>query len=788
MGGGKRMAGQWRAARTRAVAAAAAALVAGLVVSGGPASAAPAGPAHHQAAARALASGWQVQNTPNPPARTGALVADSCASATACMAVGSYQPDGVFFVPLAEAWDGAVWSVQKPPVPADAQTTNLLGVSCVSVSHCVAVGNYRNKAGNIVTLAEAWNGTAWSIQATPNPAGNQVSVLTSVSCSAVNACTAVGYSGDFGGLDSVLTLAEAWNGTSWSIQPTSNPTSPNHAYLTGVSCTAPSACIAVGSADGFEPVAEAWNGTSWSLQKPPNPAGAIGGVLAGVSCTSASACAAVGNYQNRSGAHALLAEAWNGTAWAIEPAAKPAGASRSYLNGVSCLSATACTAVGSYQSGKLTHVPLAEVWNGSAWSIRAIPGPAAPRSSLAGVACRSASVCVAVGSQTSRYQAPTPLAEAWNGASWSIETTPAPATFPQNSLSAVACPAATDCFAVGSSGVGAGSGALTEHWNGSSWSIQRTPVTGGFQNYLGGLACTSATACTAVGGMFTRHGGHALAERWNGTTWSVQRIPSEPHPSNSFLLAVSCASPGSCVAVGDAQHEPAAVPMAEVWNGTSWSIRTPIADGPGDSGLDAVSCTSPSSCIAVGFGNNSTTEVPIAERWNGTSWSAQPVPVPAGLFRGFLTGVSCAAAGGCIAVGNYEDSSGNGFPLAESWDGTAWSVQPISGPAGSQGTPLSSVSCTSPSTCTAVGNYTTRAGAVLLLAEVWNGTSWSSQPVAGPKNVVSSFLSGVACGAPGVCTAVGSSTTKIDNQGASANKTLAAAEPNRAGPVRGRSG
>jgi len=753
----------WATAIGRALAAAGAAvtLATGMLAPAAPVSAA--------------ASGWHVQPTPDPPSRTGALAADSCTSPTACMAVGSYKPAGVFYVPLAERWDGTSWTVQKPPVPAGAQTTQLLGVSCVSASHCVAVGTSDNAKGISSPLAEVWNGTAWSIQLTPMPTGGRNNGLASVSCTSANACTAVGFTGDYG-FDSTLTLAEVWNGTAWSIQPTPNPASPNHANLTSVSCTSPGACIAVGSAAGFEPLAERWDGTSWSLQKPPAPAGATGGILSGVSCTAGGRCTAVGNYRKSAGGRILLAESWDGTSWTIRQATVPAGASRSFLNGVSCLSASACTAVGNYQSGKLAHVPLAERWNGTSWSIQPVPGPGAPRSGLAGVSCLSAGFCAAAGSQTSRWQVPTPLAEAWNGTAWSIEKTPAPATFTQTILSGVACPTAADCFAVGSSGSGSGFGTLAERWDGSSWSIQQTPVTGGIQDYLGGIACTSATSCEAVGGVFAAHGGRALAEAWNGSSWSVQKIPSAPPHNSTFLAAVSCASPSSCVAVGNAGGSPA-VPIAETWNGSSWSIRMPVPAGPGDSSLASVSCVSPGNCIAVGAGDNTSTGLlPLAERWDGTSWSTEPVPRPAGAVRTELSGVACTSAGACLAVGDYQDHSGTGFPLAERWDGTSWSIQAVSGPAGSTSASLSALSCTSVRACTAVGGYSTSTGSALM-AEVWDGTSWSVQPAAMPKNVIDNFLSALACSSPGVCTAVGGSTTKINNQGASADQALAEAEP-----------
>ncbi len=75
-------------------------------------------------------------------------------------------------------------------------------------------------------------------------------------------------------------FAEAWNGTSWKLETTASPSGGSDSYLAGVSCTSPAACTAVGyyysnSSDVEVTLAEAWNGTSWSLEATPNPAGAL---------------------------------------------------------------------------------------------------------------------------------------------------------------------------------------------------------------------------------------------------------------------------------------------------------------------------------------------------------------------------------------------------------------------------------------------------------------------------------------------------------------------------------
>ena len=120
--------------------------------------------------------------------------------------------------------------------------------------------------------------------------------------------------------------------------------------------------LAAGMAVAVLPLASAAAALGWSIQHTPNPAGGSGSILNGVSCTSARACTAVGDYFNGT-ASVTLAERWNGTRWSIRHPPNPAGASDVFLNGVSCTSASACTAVGEYFNGT-AGVTLAEGWSG----------------------------------------------------------------------------------------------------------------------------------------------------------------------------------------------------------------------------------------------------------------------------------------------------------------------------------------------------------------------------------------------------------------------------------------
>ena len=333
-------------------------------------------------ASPALASGWSIQPTPQPPAGTyspSKLRGVSCPSSSVCIAVGNRSVAGNG-LPLAERWNGTSWSIESIEPTPNLLSGGLTGVSCASPTACSAVGSYNTTAGNQLTLAARWNGISWSMQRTPNPAGATYSELFGVSCASPIACTAVGdYRNDE---RQQLALVERWNGISWSIQPTPNPAGATISELNGVSC-ASKTCTAVGGGTpgplGQLTLAERWNGARWSIQPTPNPAGSTGSLLYGVSCASTDRrCTAVGSYNYRQ-----LVERWNGKRWSVRRTPSPAGEMSSALNGVSCASPKACTAVGSYAVGAgcstfqppCSGLPLVERWNGHQLVDAAHPQP-----------------------------------------------------------------------------------------------------------------------------------------------------------------------------------------------------------------------------------------------------------------------------------------------------------------------------------------------------------------------------------------------------------------------------
>jgi len=225
--------------------------------------------------------------------------------------------------------------------------------------------------------------------------------------------------------------------------------------------------------------------------------------------------------------------------------------------------------------------------------------------SLLGVSCPAARACTAVGT-TKGDGTGARLAKAWNGSSWSVQAVPG-----DGFLLGVSCTSARACTGVGETSLGK---PLTDRWNGTAW-VNPRHNPGALFSRLTGVSCTSATRCIAVG----HTGGGPLAERWNGTTWALQSVPTPASFFHPGLNDVSCTSASACVAVGfyitdDDVH----LPLAATWNGTTWTVRAtpPVNDL---SSLGSVSCTSASACIAVGTTPVGGNEIPtpLAEAWNG---------------------------------------------------------------------------------------------------------------------------------------------------------------------------
>jgi hypothetical protein len=723
------------------------------------------------------ASQWMLQSTPNMQGPQGWLDSVSCAGSAFCVAVGHYYDVSELPTALAEEWNGKVWSVQGSPTILEASSSELNGVSCISSRFCVAVGTYtKDKKG--LTLAEIWNGLTWTVQPTPNPAKSPLSNLESVSCTSTTNCLAVGSTYEkppcFDCTPPITTLAELWTDGAWKLTAPIAPKAEN-SYLFSVSCISADACYAVGY---YEPtfgtdlnLAEFWNGTAWSDQDIP-PSATDFSQLYSVSCTTIDSCTAVGTSKNSSDVYSTFAERWGGSKWAIEATPDPTNADGSVLYAVSCASAQQCVAVGEWSMPPDGHpnVPFALYWDGTKWHLSTTSLPPGPviYSGLQGVSCVSSADCIATGYYQSSSGFISTIAESWNGTGWSLEKAAEVGEVPSY-LYGVSCRTGSPCMAVGYFTDGAGgTRALAELRTSGTWTIVVTPNAseGDDTSSLVSVWCSNQQNCLAVGDYQSRAGSYrTLVEAWNGKSWSIQTTPNPAGASDSYLDYISCTSPTACIAVGYYSTAAfASLAFSETWNGKSWSVAaTPRISGASYTLFNGVSCTSSASCIAIGDTGKSVAKPrPLAERWNGKSWVVESTQVPKSSIGSTLYSVSCTQATACIAVGVAETKSHDYVTLAEGWNGQTWQLQEAADAQDFPVNVLNSISCTSGSSCVAVGYAINTSEIAVTLGEFWNGSEWSIQQTPNPKQRLEvgtgSGLWGVSCTASDECNAVGYST------------------------------
>jgi hypothetical protein len=336
-------------------------------------------------------------------------------------------------------------------------------------------------------------------------------------------------------------------------------------------------------------------------------------------------------------------------------------------------------------------------------------------------------------------------------------------------LDAVAAISPTSAWAVGSFQVGAASGGLIEHWNGSSWKVQKSAGTSGLT--LSGLAVVSNDDAWAVGGAGT----HGVIEHWNGHAWALQTGARAPTGDDLSLQAVTATSASNAWATGVLYLAKAkrAEGWIEHWDGKAWS-RQPFPSADNIEGLDGVAATSPKNAWAVG-NRIAGFETPPVLHWHNGKWSIQRSQNPcSSCSTQDLTAVTASSSMAAFAAGELDGSQGSrtvierlggGYwqimasankPNGSFFDGVAatsadnaWAVggsgpQPPliapliehfngKGPWAIQSSPavsgvLQAVAATSASNAWAVGYANKAGGSKDTLIEHWNGSSWTTQP------------------------------------------------------------
>ena len=438
---------------------------------------------------------------------------------------------------------------------------------------------------------------------------------------------------------------------------------------------------------------------------------------------------------------------WGGASIAALPGGG-SGVYQGYLPFLSCPSAGNCVAGGSYVAGtNQAGLLLNEV--GGVWRapVAAVPpSDAASTSSggvsIYGVACGAVGNCSAVGTYYDKSNNLESFVKNEVGGRWLASTK---IVMPSNALASnqsamvhsISCKAIGSCSAVG------------------TYEASATPS-----------ANIEGFATSEVGGRW-------LAAREIALPAVVRGNP------NVTLNQVACTSDGNCSAVGsfiDANNITHALVVNEVKR--AWRPATPLAL-PGNASeysgasLSEVTCASAGSCSAVGTYNTSSgVQGMTASEVRGVWQRATQLQLPANaatnphvLFFGFQ-GIACPSAGNCASGGQYIDSSGlyQGFLINEvnsRWEpATELSLPPGAHQASKNGGVVT-VSCSAPGSCSAGAAYLDAAGSYQALTinevnRVWQLGQRLTLPAGASGVGIYGGIYAITCQTSGACEGIGS--------------------------------
>lgn len=334
---------------------------------------------------------------------------------------------------------------------------------------------------------------------------------------------------------------------------------------------------------------------SWKIVSSPNGNETTINTFNGVGAASATNAWAVGSYYNNNrGTDLALIEHWDGKTWSIVPTSPAPDSSDNYLTGVRVITANDVWAVGYYNNSDRTlSQTLIQHWDGAQWSVVTSPNKGDGNNKLLAVSGTASNDIWAVGSffntNSGTYQT---LTEHWNGSAWGTVYSPIAPSSSDNSLNSVKAIGKNNVWAVGFyRGVDQKtSKTLTLHWDGTQWSVVTSPNKGTNNNQLLSVTSASGKDVWAVGFYLNSKGAvvHTLTEHWNGTQWSI--VPSGNASSSiNWLIGVVALSSNNVWAVGFSfNSSQVRQTLIEHWNGSSWRIVKSPNAGSGDNVLNAV--------------------------------------------------------------------------------------------------------------------------------------------------------------------------------------------------------
>jgi hypothetical protein len=310
--------------------------------------------------------------------------------------------------------------------------------------------------------------------------------------------------------------------------------------------------------------------------------------------------------------------------------------------------------------------------------------------------------------------------------------------------------------------------------------IQSTPL----NSVLNSVSCSSPGNCTAVGQFLNSTGGNeAFTMTSTGGVWGTARpavFPADIQNTSldSVFNSVSCAAPGNCTAVGQFKNITGGF---EAFTMTStngvWALARPavfvdfVQDVSKYGLFTSVSCASPGSCTAVGlvrnsdFTNKAFTMTSTNGEWGTARPAVFPAPTQSSSLSSNFNSVSCASPDNCTAVGRFQNAVDDFQAFTMTSTGGDWDyAQPAQFNAGLQNIEpddvLRSVSCATPGNCTAVGDFMNsinnkEAFTYTSINGVWGAAEPAEFSDGVRSNSGSASFYSVSCSTPRNCTALG---------------------------------
>ena len=648
----------------------------------------------------------------------------SCADASDCSVLGVYQQGNVSsnYVPdFVSEHSGSWGTVSTAATPPTTSNPELSSISCWAPGECVAVGSILyGMTGLLYPWVVTQHQGVWNVgQTLPLPAGTINAGLKAVTCFGSTDCEAVGWASSTAPVKTtpiaVAEVAGVWGAIGSVTLPSDvSGTTPN-GQLLGLSCSTPTSCTAVGfynnASSAESPLIATGSGATFAAEGGLSlPSGAAGGALLSVACTAVNGCLAVGNSYGTSST-GLAATNQLGS-WSLST--EDLGATATTLNAVDCSDDGGCVVGG---QGKISGTPqaVAASVSAGAWSsVSVTPPSGAASSSVVSVACFSSGTCTLAesvsgigGPNPSPYVVP--MTSGIFGAPVALPIPDDVGVSGDTALSTLACPSHGQCVAFG-----------IYVDSSLQYDLYAQNLTNGVAGVALQIASNVPAAPTGLKVICTDQADCLGLLAGNRTTTVLVEsagiwTTATPFPAGDELVALSCAGPSVCTAVGTDQVHHVGI-TATLTSGT-WTVPAPIAMGNVSAlyptSLDEISCWAPGSCEAVGTVGKDPfywDQVAMAITETAGVWGLGTLPAAwphSYLLPSIPSGVACASDGTCVTVGMFHGSAASSQLQAGTWSAPHLPSLPI----GASSADFVGVTCPDAGDCVAGGNFVDSFGA-----------------------------------------------------------------------------